>query len=380
MVVAVTHSNPFFHEKTKVQKSLVAVVQKIRNVAERVFALFRKVWAYVGKLIYFTKQVLKIVVNRCSSCGNNIKPVLVRMKLFSFVTLPLNAESVVKEGIKVGESTKLHDYEGVALSCVSIAMLVGDAIDSAATFTEGVLELSFLPALEWLGRMSLPLGFILSTMGVFTRSYGIYKIQKFCKDFESDPLLKQAYREENHILIEKHLRQKLEKHLGITPEEMKKIEKKSLGKKNPFETQSRLIKRLEMKKEKTLKRVASSKVAEQMIELKQTLDSQSLTSSQMKSALKLASNIRTTSFRNTLCKIVGIATGLITLVALTLFFFTIPAYVPFILLAVAIAIRLALLIYEESCIKRGLLEVTFTPETPASTPEALANVTMQKSA
>lgn len=87
----------FFCEDRKIfvrvefQKSLHTQDQKIQSVAKVIFDQFRKVWAYVGKLIILSKQILKIILNSCKSCGSKIKPALVRMKIFSFATLPLNA-------------------------------------------------------------------------------------------------------------------------------------------------------------------------------------------------------------------------------------------------------------------------------------------------
>jgi len=366
VVAAVSNSNSFFPQRVEFQKTLHTQDRKTQSVAKVIFDQFRQIWAYVGKLILLTKQVLKIILNSCKSCGGKIKPALVRMKIFSFATLPLNAESAVKEGVKVGRSAKLQDYEGAALSSLSIALLAGDAVDSAVTFTEGVLELASLPAVEWMGKVGLPLAFGLSTLGIFTRSYGIWRIQSFQRDFDADPLLKEPYKVENHALIEKTLRQKLEKHLGITAKEMKEIEEKSLKEKNPLEAQLRSMKALEARKENILGRVTSSKVASQMKELRQILNAKSLITPQVKSALDLASNIRTTSFRSTMIKAAGIAANVITLIGLSLFFFTAAPYVPFIFLAVAMVVRIGILIYEESYKEKGLLDVDFTPKAPVS--------------
>ena len=107
-----------------------------------------------------------------------MKNMVMRLKLFSIVSVPFSLVDLRNLTMKVAQSLSVSDSEGAAMSSLSFAIVAADTVDSASTFINSTLTLTGHATIEALSKMALPLGIAISVSGTCSRLYQLAKTSR----------------------------------------------------------------------------------------------------------------------------------------------------------------------------------------------------------
>lgn len=180
-----------------------------------------KAWSYLGKTLSLSRYGLNAIVNSKvwkesgqKNVDARIKDLVIRLKLFSIVNVPLSVPSVVSQVKKLWNSVQWHDYEGILLSTLSIVVLAADNFDNVTTFVNALLQTLSHAPIEWISAIGIPLGLSLIGMNTISRGYRLYQLSKFLYELNTELIGKMEKKELSTEELQSALTKFLESKLG----------------------------------------------------------------------------------------------------------------------------------------------------------------------
>ncbi|MCE5316258.1 MAG: hypothetical protein LLG04_02710 [Parachlamydia sp.] len=311
----------------------------LSRISKRVFDGCEHVWSYLGKLFMLTRHALNITVKTCQrvamccSLNRRILNAVTRLKLFSIVSVPFSIFTVHSTGQKLFKSFHLRDKEGVALASLSLALISTDIVDSLATFTNAALATLSKAPVALFSTIGMPIAYALIGMGSASRTIQLVKTYCLFKKFQGQVLTQNMGKR-------RALEQFLEAKLGVTPEEKQLMEGKA--------DKSGELLRLKEKKRAALLRAAPSEVVQEFEKIADLLKGQkTLTEREAAALLRSLDKISHLLKKKMVVDAGNLLANIISFIAITLFFFTVPPVVPFIFLAASMIQKISTLAYQD---------------------------------
>jgi len=270
----------------------------------------------------------------------------VHIKLLSIVGVPISLGDLATTVKKILSGLFARDAEAVVLAGMSFTIISADIIDSVTTFFNAASVLLTGGVIELFSAMGLPLAVIMSTTGIVSRTIQIAKSinlyrninNEICESKALDRQLMKTFLE-NTLMITEELK-------GLSTIPMDRLSQK----------QKERLAHLKDKNKAAILRTAPADAAKDLGTLMEILGNDSegsiISDEDQSKILRLFQNIQNHLLKSVKANAAGIFANLLVLTALILFSFsaTTPA-APFVLLATAIAVRLAVVIYQNQKIE-----------------------------
>lgn len=304
-------------------------------------------WSYLGKIAVITRNFLNgvakscyLFVTTCKDLSERLQDITKHMKFLSIVGVFFSIFDLIATSQKLVKNVLFNDKEGVALSAISFTIIASDIMDSITTFVNTTLAVAGAKTIEVFSAVSLPLGFIMVGFGTISRTVHIAK---------SAHLYRKIRQEINsHDNLDRSsLKAFLEKTLGID-EELKSLLK--IPSDQLTKVQRKKIEKLKEKKKMAILRAAPSEAVKDLEKLLTLLNenpNEELTVDKKIEIEKLLENVQKHLRKKLTTDTIAIVANMFSLAALILFAIGTSGAVPFVLVVIAFAIRLASLIYHD---------------------------------
>lgn len=300
-------------------------------------------WNYIGKLESLARQTLNTLIRTSRLIAltgkrftKNVTTAITSMKLLSIVGISFSLVSLKNTALKIFQQMRYRDAEGVALGSLSFTITAGGVFDSVTTFVNAVLTLASKPVVGLFSAVGIPLGLALSSLGIIQRGIDITKaFSLYC-----------ALPPEDAAFQPEALQGFLEKALGVTAKESKRIHDKAKGN---AERAGQLTQRLKDKKQAALLRSATGGAAKELTELRDYLLAASdLSAEDVKAhAAKVVNHVCSKLKQKIGLDFMGIVANLFSIAALALLCVGIVTPVPFIFFALSLVIKLIALVLQD---------------------------------
>lgn len=311
---------------------------KLQHVAQETFKKFDKAWSYAGKSILLTRHVLNATVRSCRwvalTCGKTtqkIQATILRLKLFSIFSVPLNAAMIPALVNKIWKNMHWGDGKGTALSTLSCVVVLTDIVDSLSTFTNAILQTFSKEPIAWVSGIGMPLAFSLVGMGSVSRIVKLSHLFCFLRDVDRKLLVKlsseRLNQDELKEIFEDFVTSKLPEHFnwkGELSDEMKQYQDSFLERQTNGKSAKLLGKMIEILKGHD--RLEEKQIEEVLNIMEEVVD-----------ALHLERKLQGWF----------LAANLVVLIGLSLFYFPVAAVIPFLVLAVSMSMRLGGQFYQD---------------------------------
>lgn len=166
---------------------------------QSVYKRFEKTWSYAGKVLLLARHIFNTVLNSCRwialSCEarKGFQNAALRLKIFSIVSVPLNMTAMPAMYRKVMKNVHWDYPKGVALSSLSAVLLAADTFDSLTTFVNATLQITSRPTIGWMSSLGMPLAYSIVGIGTIVRIVKIRDVSGLLGEME---LCKKLSREE----------------------------------------------------------------------------------------------------------------------------------------------------------------------------------------
>jgi hypothetical protein len=154
-------------------------------------------WGYAGKSLIISRNIMNAGLRSglWSSLGGTgtvlkIQTAITRSRLFSIINLPFNSVSISAQAAKIKQSLGRSDNEGLGLGLLTLAILIGDSIDSLATVANAALDTFFSTTSPLISAIGLPLGFAINGMGSISRGIRLYHLEQARRGLENERFMK----------------------------------------------------------------------------------------------------------------------------------------------------------------------------------------------
>jgi|GEM_PF-5569081 len=162
-----------------------------------VYRAAEQAWGYAGKSLIISRNILNAGLRSglWHSLGGSgtvlkIQTAITRSRLFSIINLPFNSVSISAQAAKIKQSLARSDNEGLGLSLLTFAILIGDSLDSLATVANAALDTFFSTTSPLISSIGLPLGFAINGMGSLSRGIRLYHLEQACRGLENQCFMK----------------------------------------------------------------------------------------------------------------------------------------------------------------------------------------------
>lgn len=314
-------------------------------------------WSYLGKIALLARQLLNAAANNtvflCKASKNlqftcetakklpgHIKNVTTHMKLLSVVGFIFGVFDLKAANQKLLNNVFYKDKEGIALSAISVTIMAADVLDSITTFVNTTLTLRSMKTVGAFSALGLPLGYIMSGLGIVSRTVQIAKSCQLYHKIQSGVAFDKSFnREWLKTFLEKEwgLEGDLKELLAIPLDQLTSAHK------NQIQT-------LKEKNRAAILRAAPGDAVKDLETLLSMFDESTEETwgpEKMSQASTILRNIQEHLRKKMTIDTLGILANLFSLAALTIFTIGNAGSLPFLLLAIAFAIRLAALIYQD---------------------------------
>ena len=310
--------------------------KKKQSIAQEAFAGFDKAWGYVGKSILASRHLLNAGLRSCRwilwfnnpQVNQKIQALVARLKLFSFVGIPLNLAGIPSLAQKVSSQYKFQDHEGIALSFLTLSIVITDVLDSFATFVSGIIQTFSLHPIGGISAVGTPLAALVIGLGSISRTTRLIHLGQFQREINQLILqLEGASLEKSNALIREFLQKKLK-----TPPNEDPLQKTQIDE----------------RKKAVLERRLNHKAASLLISLTEIFDAKtSINENEKKFLLDGIKEVKSIVRKE--MKVQGgyLSTNLLNAIALILFFVLVLAALPFLLLAISMIARIAISAYQD---------------------------------
>jgi hypothetical protein len=213
--------DPFVAAPSRFSVSCPSTSEKLRQKTKLIFSSIEKKWQYLGKLNQLSRYGLNISLkvgkwSKEAALRARITKSISALKLFSFISIPLNLMSIPDLIQKIGTSFKYRDREGIALGVVSVVALAADTIDSVSTSLGGLISLLCKTPIAFFVLIGSPLIVMMLGAGAVLRVAHLYHLGSFSRKIKK--LEKTRSSEE----MQSSLKALLKKELGIEGEKEKR--------------------------------------------------------------------------------------------------------------------------------------------------------------
>lgn len=290
------------------------------------------VWKYGGKISLFARNLLNSIARSSYAVNpSSLKNVATHLKLLSIVSIPFSFVDLHALKLKIQQSLFKKDPQEFSLLLLSFTLTAADLLDSASTFTNTALILSSQRSMKLLSSMSLMFGFFLTGGGTIYRTFQIasaLSLHHKVKDSFSaslkekqnlihqlETILKMPWEDISHSFSSFHASTLLKEQNKIEPSRF-------------------FSKEVLLEVEKLVGIIFESK-------------SSSLSSQELENVFKGLLTIESHLEKKIQVELIGIMANLFAFSALTFFAMNVATSLPFSLMALAMAIRLLSLTYQE---------------------------------
>lgn len=144
---------------------------------------FEAGWNYAGKSLLLTRHVLNSVIRTCrwvcmtcTRTDQKIRALILRLKLFSIISIPLNSCALITQSKRVWQNIQKKDSQGIISTSLSLTILAADILDSMTTFTNATLELLAYRPIAWMSAAGMPLVITMIAGGSLSRGLRLRNI------------------------------------------------------------------------------------------------------------------------------------------------------------------------------------------------------------
>lgn len=318
----------------------ISVRREKPSLLKTPLATFEAGWNYIGKSILLTRHALNGVLRSCrwicmgyKQTDQDIRAVILRLKFFSLVSLPLNAPSIVAQAKKIWKGIHIGDREGVFTSSLSITSLLADSLDSIGTFTNALRERFSYAPVAWMSAISLPLTITMLGAGSISRTMRYKQISSFEKELDRELLGK--FRDKNvpaaelRLELIQFLKSRFSVSTGEVPTGVLKADVEKL-------------------KESILERHTNAKTVELLKQLSNFLESHAvLNDEQLGRVIDTLNEISGALQKEKNVQKGYLLANLVNAVAIVTFSLPVVGWFPFALLTVGFSMRLAMQAYQD---------------------------------
>lgn len=304
-------------------------------------------WSYVGKISSLTRNLInaaakstKITALTGGKIAKHAPTITNSLRLLSIISMPFTLVSIKNTTMGIFNHLRNRDAEGLVLGSLSLTMLATDAFDSVTTFVNAALSLASLPTVGLFSTIAIPVGLLGSGIGSILRlvslGKGVHLHEQIRKNIisQSDPEAAAAA-----------LKEFLDERLSVSPEEKERILTKCGG--NQKKADKR-INRLLKRKKAALLRSASSGAAKEMQKLYTLLNEEgALEAKDLEEVIKDLNKIQGSLRKKVILDVVGLVANILTISALIMFLTGFINPLPYILLVIAVCIRILMLLAQE---------------------------------
>lgn len=320
------------------------------------FSACGHLWSYLGKIALITRQLLNAAANNvvllCKAAKNlnltcqaakdlsaKIKNITTHMKLLSIVSVIFSIPDLKATAQKMLKNFLWRDKEGFALGALTFTIIASDIFDSITTFVNASLTIASKKTIGIFSAIALPLGYIMSGLGTISRIIQIAKSHHLYRKIKQEV-------DSGTILNKDSLKTFLEKTMGIDGElkTLLSIPSDQLSK-----SQLERVQKLKEKNKAAILRAAPSPAVNELEGLLGMLEESSnevWNRDKMDQALAILENVQQHLRKKMKVDTLGITGNLFSLAALILFTIGTSGSMPFLLLAIAFAVRLASTVYQ----------------------------------
>ena len=296
MIVQLTSLNTVSKSRFYLDKSVVV------PIVNRVHQVVSKVWNYAGKALPLGRNLLNASIRGATWLkfgykgeDAKIKSLITRIKLFSAIGITLDLISIPSIIRKIGNSLKAHDREGAALASFSFAILATDIFENMTGVVNASLEVMGRATIGWVPAVAWPLAFGMVNCSAVLRGIKLHHQASFRREIK-------------HISHE-------------SPEQLRQFVQK-------YDAQV------------VLERKTNGKTVEMMGQIRKLLDQEGPLDIGLVS--KALEEIRSSLTKEIAAQRVQIAANVVISAGLLLSYVSLPPALPFLVLAVGRAARLAL--------------------------------------
>ncbi len=325
--------------------------QHFNQLASTAYAKCEKFWSYGGKIALIGRNLLNaaarspLIISRTSpNFPNNVKVIVTHMKLLSIISIPFNLVDLSDIVKRVYKSFLIKDSEGLAMASIAFTLTAADTFDATTTFVNSLFSVLKINT-QILAAAGLPIGFTIVGIGTVSRIIHIAKTVFLHKKISPGNF--SLIENKNRLIFKKEF----EKILGIG--ELETIIKDlSQGKIDP-PTLKRL-QSLTEKKKSIIQRMIPKNAAESfenIISLLNCNKDKDFTDQEIKIIFQHLDVIRTHLEKKLYVEVLGLVANIFVISALVLFSIGNATALPFLLMAIAFAIRLSNLFYQNQKIQ-----------------------------
>ncbi len=153
------------------------------SLIRRVFSAFETASSYLLRGVSITKYGLKTHVFSTNKGYDTLLPVSSKLSVFSAINVLLTPWLLFKDAEEGLHSYKKDDSEGVLLAVTSALANCGNGIDQVMTFFSGLNAIdAATPKMGWFATVMPPLGIALTALGIVTESHKMYYTTKIMQD------------------------------------------------------------------------------------------------------------------------------------------------------------------------------------------------------
>lgn len=305
-------------------------------------------WSYAGKVVLICRNLLNVAAKTScilSFAGENfphkVKNITTQMKLLSIVSVPFSLADISSTSQKIFKSFSNDDKEGIVLGILSLAIIAGDAFDSATTFINSALTIAGINPITFISSISLPLAFAITGMGTLSRTIQITKTYFLFRKINSEIL--QNSNDGNPRILKGFLKETL------GADKVKNLIK-SIDINQIDQAAKERIDKLKERMRAAILRAAPNEV---VVEFERLLKALKSKENGIDPEMKM-NTIQELLRKKMRVDGLGIFANAIVLSALILFYIGITSALPFLLLATAFSIRIISLAYQEFNKKNNL--------------------------
>lgn len=181
----------------------MVVMSSILNSSERHTALtFSPVtwdktahnWSYVSRAALLTRNLINAAARSTTivcvlgrDFPEKVKLLTTEMRLLSLVGVPFSLGDLKSVCQKVFASAKVKDWEGVGMGGLSFSIVIADIFDSVTTFVNAALTKASMMPIGIFSSLGLPTAFAISGLGTVSRTIQIAKSLNLYQGIEKEP-------------------------------------------------------------------------------------------------------------------------------------------------------------------------------------------------
>lgn len=316
------------------------------------------IWSYLGKINAIARNLLNASARihpLLKITGKNyvgvVRNLTTHMKLFSLFTVIFSWNGINSVSKKIFNGLSHRDKEAVLLGTLSFTIITVEIVDSLTTFINNGLTVISANSIAAFSTLGLPIAYLMSGLGIISRTIQIAKTSNLYRHINKEILSNENV---NQDLIKKFL----EKKLGIN-EELKFL--LSLPVDQLSNTQLKKIEVLKEKNQAAILRSAPKAAVEDLEKLLALIEKnpleETLSKAQLNLIFKTLENVQLELKKKVKNDVLGLVASLISLAATILLTIGSISFWPFLLLALAVSIRLSSVIYQNKKINKHNLEM-----------------------